>query len=203
MISTMRMVDSLCELGAVVIGGSAGSLDGLLAIAEHLPSDFAMPIAVVVHTPDEPPNRLVDALGPRSRLPVREPFDKEPFQPGTLFVAAPGYHLLVERGPSFGFSVDAPVNYARPSIDVLLESALDIYGQRLLAVILSGANHDGAHGMAALGRSGGLALVQAPEEASGPAMPRAALAACPTALALSACDIAERLISVAAQRTGK
>lgn len=188
---------------AVVIGGSAGALDGLLTIVERLPASFPLPIAVVVHIAESLGNGLVDALSPRAKLPVREPLDKEPFEPGTIFVAAPGYHLLVEPGPCFGFSMDAPVNHARPSIDVLFESALDCHGARLIAVLLSGANHDGARGLAALGRKGGLALVQTPEEASAPDMPRAALDACPTAVALSASDIATRLVLVASGTVGK
>jgi two-component system, chemotaxis family, protein-glutamate methylesterase/glutaminase len=203
MTSETRTPDHLLRLGAVVIGGSAGSVDGLLTMVERLPADFAMPIALVVHTPKELPNTLVNALGPRSKLPVREPFDKEPFVPGTLFVAAPGYHLLIERGPSFGFSVDEPVNYSRPSIDVLFESALDTFGARLVAVILSGANQDGARGLAALGRAGGVAFVQAPEKASAPEMPRAALEACPSAVALSLPDLLRRLMDVAAARIGR
>jgi two-component system chemotaxis response regulator CheB len=188
------------DLGAVVVGGSAGSLDPLLTILERLPRPFGMPIAVVVHTPKGPPSGLVEALSHRCPLPVREPIDKEPLEAGTVFVAPPGYHLLVGGGPCFAFSIDPPENYSRPSIDVLFESALDVCGARLVAVVLSGANNDGARGLAAVCKAGGLALVQAPEEAASPEMPRAALEACPAAAVLPARDIAERLVTVAAER---
>jgi two-component system chemotaxis response regulator CheB len=199
---TAQTTDTAPELnlGAVVVGGSAGSLDPLLTVLERLPRGFGMPIAVVIHTPKDPPSGLVEALSHRSSLPVREPIDKEPLEAGTVFVAPPGYHLLVGRGPCFAFSVDPPENFSRPSIDVLFESALDVYGARLVAVVLSGANNDGGRGLAAVCQAGGLALVQAPEEATSPEMPRAALEACPAAAMLSARDIAERLVTVVAER---
>ena len=189
--------------GAVVVGGSAGSLDPLLSILEQLPKDYPLPVAVVVHTPKDQPSVLVDALAARCPLPVREPVDKEPLQPGTVFVAAPGYHLLVERGARFAFSVDEPVSFAQPSIDVLFESAAESYGRRLLAVILSGANHDGARGLAAVFKAGGLAFVQAPDEAAYPEMPKAALRACPAARALPACHIGRRLVAELGSPVGR
>ncbi len=184
-----------CEPGAVVIGGSAGAVDALWALLERLPEGFAPPVAVVLHTPAEKPNGLVEVLASRCRLPVREPVDKEPLQAGTVFVAAPGYHLLIEDGPSFGFSVDAPENYSRPSIDVLFESAAEIFGRGLVAVLLSGANQDGAQGLRAVHEAGGKAFVQSLAEAASQEMPRAALVACPGAEALSVVDIAARLVA--------
>lgn len=181
-------------LGAVVIGGSAGSLDALLAILEQLPGDLPAPVVVVVHTPREPPSGLAGALSTRSVLPVIEPEDKAPVVPGTVFVAAPGYHLLIERGPSFAFSVDVPERFSQPSIDVLFESAADVFGQNLVGIVLSGANDDGARGLAAIRQGGGRALVQAPEDATSAEMPRAALAACPDAEALPSRRIAERIV---------
>jgi len=181
---------------AVAIGGSAGSLDPLLGLLERLPRDFPLPVAVVIHVPRDTPSGLVRALSPRSALPVREPFDKEPMEGGTVYVAAPGYHLLVEPGPCFAFSLDAPERFARPSIDVLFESAADVFGAGLVGVVLSGANDDGAAGLASLCRAGGLALVQRPEESLSPEMPRAALRACSGAEALPVSDIADRLRAV-------
>ncbi|HEX6363765.1 MAG TPA: chemotaxis protein CheB [Albitalea sp.] len=185
---------------AVVIGGSAGSLEALLAIVAALPADFALPLVVVVHMPGDTPSALSGALAPACALPVREPLDKEPVDPGTVWVAAPGYHLLVEPGPRFAFSLDEPVNFARPSIDVLFDAAADVYGPRLIGVVLSGANNDGAEGLAAVGRAGGVALVQAPEEAGSPQMPCAALAACPGAQPLPAAGIASRLLAAHLQK---
>lgn len=191
------------DLGAIVIGGSAGSLDALLTILGGLPRQFALPIAVVVHLPKEPPSGLVDVLSHRCPLPVREPEDKEPLEAGTVFVAPPGYHLLVGKGPCFAFSIDPPEYYSQPSIDVLFESAADVYGDLLVAVVLSGANNDGARGLAAVCKGGGLGIVQAPSDAASPEMPRAALKACPTATVLPARGIAERLVSLVAQRIEK
>jgi two-component system chemotaxis response regulator CheB len=185
----------MCEPGAVVVGGSAGAIDALQALLERLPKDFAAPVAVVIHTPPGRPSGLVQVLAHRCPLPVREPVDKEPLQGGTVFVAAPGYHLLVERGPYFAFSVDAPENYSRPSIDVLFESAADVFGRELAAVLLSGANQDGARGLRAVADAGGKAFVQSLAEAASPEMPEAALAACPGAEGLSVVNIAERLVA--------
>ena len=196
MTSKKPLADRVAARGAVVIGGSAGSLDALLSLLERLPKDFPAPIAVVIHTPKARPSGLVAALSYRCPLPVREPVDKEPLAAGTVFVAAPGYHLLVERGPCFGFSLDAPENFSQPSIDVLFESAADVFGPRLIAVVLSGAHHDGARGLATVCQAGGLALVQLPEEAASPEMPQAALAACPAALVLAATEIGDRLAAV-------
>ncbi len=184
----------------VMLGGSAGSVEPLLVLVERLPRDLAVPVAVVVHTPRHQPSGLVAALSHRCPLAVREPVDKEELAAGTVFVAAPGYHLLIERGPCFGFSLDPPENFSQPSIDVLFESAADVLGERLIAVILSGANRDGAQGLRAVWAAGGLALVQSPEEATSPEMPRAALAACPDAEVLPAGRIADRIVAAIASR---
>jgi two-component system chemotaxis response regulator CheB len=181
---------------AVVIGGSAGSLDALLTIVERMPPGFPVPLVVVVHTPKDSPSGLVGALAPRSALAVREPEDKEPIAGGVVFVAPSGYHLLVDSGPCFAFSLAPPEKFSQPSIDVLFESAADVFGERLIGIILSGANDDGAAGLAAICRAGGLALVQAPDEAVSAAMPRAALASCPDAEAAEVRVIAEKLVSI-------
>jgi two-component system, chemotaxis family, protein-glutamate methylesterase/glutaminase len=181
------------DFAAVVIGGSAGGLEALSRILERLPSDFRLALAVVLHMPSTGPNILVQVLSCHTRLPVREAQDKEPAEPGTIFVAPPGYHLLVDRGPSFALSLDGPVHFSRPSIDVLFESAADEYGERLIGVLLSGANEDGASGLQAIERAGGLAVVQAPEEAQSPTMPEAALARCPGARVAPAIEIAAML----------
>lgn len=182
-------------VGAVLVGGSAGSLEALARIVEALPEELGVPVIVVVHTPKDRPSGLVEALSARCPLPIREPVDKETVEKGTVFVAAPGYHLLVERSQCFSFSVDAPENFSRPSIDVLFDSAVDVYGSQLVAVILSGASRDGARGIKAVHDAGGLALVQSPEEASSPEMPRAALAACPAAEVHPSAGLARRVVA--------
>ncbi|HEV8550887.1 MAG TPA: chemotaxis protein CheB, partial [Polyangiaceae bacterium] len=118
---------------------------------------------------------LPDALGNLCALPTKEAEDKEPLRAGVLYVAAPNYHLLVERGRCFSFSMDEPVWFSRPAIDVLFESAADTYGRGLLGVLLSGANEDGAQGLARIRAQGGTTVVQTPESATARPMPDAAL----------------------------
>jgi two-component system chemotaxis response regulator CheB len=126
-------------------------------------------------------------------LPVREAQDKEPVVPGTVYFAPPDYHLLVDKGPLLMLSVDDPVHYARPSIDVLFESAEDIFGERLLGIILSGANEDGAAGLRAIHAAGGIAVVQQPQGAYATLMPEAALLSTPQAKVLTLTEIADLL----------
>lgn len=163
------------QLGAVVIGGSAGALDALGAILGALPASFSLPIAVVLHVPATMPSLLPDVIAQKCALSVREPVDKEPLAPSTVYLAAPGYHLLVEKERCFSFSVDDTVHFSRPSIDVLFESAAEAYGPQLVGIVLSGASEDGARGLAAVKDAGGTTLVQAPHTAAVRAMPEAAL----------------------------
>lgn len=159
---------------AIVVGGSAGALEVLVGILPALPPR-CVPIALALHLPPDRPNPLVDLLAPICPLRIKEGEDKEPLQPGILYLAPPNYHLLVERSHTLSLSVDAPVHHSRPSIDVLFESAADAYGPALAGVLLSGANEDGAAGIARIRRKGGLAIVQDPGTASSPMMPGAAL----------------------------
>ncbi len=161
---------------ALVIGGSAGSIEALSVLLPALPADLRASVFIVLHLPRERPSLLCDIFQPRCAVPLREAQDKEPVEPGTVYFAPPDYHLLVDAGPSMALSVDDPVHFSRPSIDVLFESAADVYGPQLLAVLLSGANQDGADGMAAVQRAGGVTVVQHPSSAQMTAMPEAALA---------------------------
>lgn len=178
---------------AIVIGGSAGSLEALSAILPALPADLPVPMFAVVHLPADKPSVLVELLQNKSTLAIREARDKEPVEPGTVYFAPPDYHLLVEAGHYLSLSCDEPRMFSRPSIDVLFESAADVYGPHLLGVVLSGANSDGAHGLRAIVAEGGRAVVQAPFGAYAAAMPEAALAACPGAECLPLAGIAEFL----------
>lgn len=175
--------------GILVIGGSAGSLEPLMAILATLPSDFTAPIAIVVHMLPTQPSHLPSLLGRQSMRRVSEPEDKEPLEPSTIYVAPPNYHMLVERGHTIALSVDEPVNFSRPSIDVLFESAADAYGKRTIGVLLSGSNADGAAGLKRIADAGGIALVQKPESAVYAAMPQAALDSLPTANAYEPSEI--------------
>ena len=163
------------RIEAIVIGASAGGFEALMALLEGLPSGYPFPMAVVLHLPDNRDSRLAELFGYRLALRVREARDKEPLEPGTVYFAPPGYHLLVEADRSFSLSCEDRVNYARPSIDVLMLSAADAYGPALCGILLTGANYDGAAGLAGMQIAGGLAVVQDPASAEVPTMPEAAL----------------------------
>ena len=160
---------------AVVIGASAGGVEALLTIFAGLKSGYRLPIIVVLHLPDERRSQLAEVFARRVALPVREVQDKQPIVPGTLYFAAPGYHVSVEHDLSLSLSQEEPVHYSRPAIDYLFESAADVYQQRLAAILLTGANQDGARGLSQVKQSGGLTIIQDPDEAQVATMPRAAL----------------------------
>jgi two-component system chemotaxis response regulator CheB len=159
----------------IVMGGSSGALDAVQTILSSLPRTFALPIAVVLHILPGRPSGLASVLGARCPLSVKEAEDKEPMRTCTVYLASPSYHLLVEKDRCFALSVDDPVHFSRPSIDVLFESAADVFGNGLIGVLLSGANEDGARGLLAIRRAGGLTIVQAPATALSREMPEAAL----------------------------
>lgn len=176
--------------GLLVIGGSAGSLEPLMAILAALPAGFTAPIAIVIHMLPTQPSHLVALLGRQSARRVVEPEDKEPLEPSTIYVAPPNYHMLIERTHAIALSVDDPVNYSRPSIDVLFESAADAYGKDTIGVLLSGSNADGAAGLKRIADAGGIAFVQKPESAAYAVMPQAALQSLPTAGAYDPSEMA-------------
>ncbi|WP_460136014.1 chemotaxis protein CheB [Pseudomonas sp. S1_E04] len=161
---------------AIVVGASAGGVEALLSIFAELPDDFGLPIIAVLHLPDERRSQLAEVFARRLRIPVREAQDKEVIAAGTLYFACPGYHLSVETDRSLSLSQEERVHHSRPAIDYLFTSAADAYGQGLLAILLTGANHDGACGLAYVKQSGGTTVVQHPDEARIAVMPLAALA---------------------------
>jgi two-component system chemotaxis response regulator CheB len=164
------------RLALVTIGASAGGVTALMDLLAPLPADYPLPVVAVLHLLPRRESQLGTVLASRLDLPVREARDKEPILPGTVYLASPDYHLLIEADRSFAFSSDPPVCFARPSIDVLMTSAADAYGAALAGVLLTGANMDGAEGMAAIRARGGLTIVQQPEDADVPTMPQAAIA---------------------------
>ena len=170
---------------AVVIGASAGGVEVLSMLLSALPAACRLSFVIVMHIPRERPSLLPEVFGVRCALPVMEAEDKEPIQPGTVYFAPPDYHLLIDRGPAFALSTDEAVHFSRPSIDVLFDSAADIYGERLIGEILTGANQDGAEGLAAIGRAGGRTVVQDPVSAAVAYLPEAALKQGPVDLVLS------------------
>ncbi len=161
----------------VVIGASWGGLHALERILGKLGDDFPTPIVVAQHRdPDADEDLLTSLLNRHTALCVADAEDKSPLEAGTVLIAPPGYHVLLDDG-SAELSVDEPVQFARPSIDVLFESAAESYGERVVAVLLTGANADGADGLAEIQRRGGRTIVQDPETCVRPEMPEAALAA--------------------------
>ena len=176
----MRTYESLTRgIDAVVIGASAGGIEVLSVLLSMIPANCRVSFFIVIHIPRERPSLLPELFAGRCALPVREAEDKEPVQPGTVYFAPPDYHMLIDRGPALALSGDEAVHFSRPSIDVLFDSAADVYGEHLLGVILTGANQDGAEGLAAVGRAGGRTIVQEPGSAAVAFLPKAALAAGP------------------------
>jgi two-component system chemotaxis response regulator CheB len=184
---------------AVVIGASAGALEALSTILPQLPEEFKLPVIVVVHVPPDRRSVLAELFQAKCKIRVREAEDKEPINAGTVYFAPPDYHLLIEPDKSLALSSDEPVLYSRPSIDVLFESAADAYGPTLIAVVLTGANQDGARGLQAVVDAGGVAVVQSPDGAFASIMPEAAMAICPNALVMPLKAIAAHLRSAGGQ----
>jgi two-component system chemotaxis response regulator CheB len=181
------------RIEAIVIGASAGGVEALGLILPSLPAKFRPALLIVLHLPRERPSLLVEIYEKRCALPIREADDKEPIEPGTVYFAPPDYHMLVERNRQIALSTDEPVHFSRPSVDVLFESAADAFGSRLLGVILTGANEDGAAGLHAIHRAGGVTVVQQPDSAKVPLMVVSALQRNPADFVLSLPEIAELL----------
>jgi len=161
---------------AVVIGASAGGVAALFQVLGTLPSAFAIPVLCVLHLPDDRHSQLAGVLQRRLHRPVCEARDKERISSGQIYVAGPGYHLSVERDLTLSLSQEEPVHFSRPAIDFLFISAADAYGDSLLGVLLTGANEDGARGLAYIKNNGGRTIVQDPRDAQVALMPEAALA---------------------------
>jgi two-component system chemotaxis response regulator CheB len=158
----------------VVIGASLGGLKALATLLGQLPADFPLPVAIVQHRTRETGDTLRTVLQFETSLRLVEPDDKAEIAPGRVYLAPPNYHLLVEQG-YFALSTDPPVEFSRPSVDVLFESAAYTCGPKLLGVILTGANRDGARGACSIKERGGYLIVQDPQTAECPIMPEAAL----------------------------
>jgi two-component system chemotaxis response regulator CheB len=180
----------------VVMGASWGGLTALESILGSLPRDFGAAVAIAQHrSPDGGSGGLARLLSGHCRTPVVDVDDKLPIERGHVYLAPPDYHLYVEDD-GFALSVDEAVLYSRPSIDVLFESASDVYRDRLIGVVLTGANEDGAHGLSMVARRGGYTIVQNPVEAERPEMPRAAMRAVDPDRVLSLAQIPSALIAL-------
>jgi two-component system, chemotaxis family, protein-glutamate methylesterase/glutaminase len=184
------------RIDAVVIGASAGGIEALTVLLPVLAPELLPPVFIVLHLPRDKPSLLAEIFAPKCAVPVREAEDKEAVAPGTIYFAPNNYHLLVDDGPQLSLSADDPVHHSRPSVDVLFESAAEIYGSRLLGIILTGANEDGASGLAAIHDAGGVTIVQSPETARAPSMALSALKLRPADRVLPLNEIAQILRSL-------
>ena len=188
----------MSPVGLVAMGASWGGLRAVETVLGALPPDFRAPVVIAQHRQvDSNDGMLVRLLDARCALRVCEAEDKQALDPGVVLIAPPDYHLLVETG-AVALSVDAPLNYSRPSIDILFSSAADAYGARLAGVVLTGAKADGALGLAQIAGRGGTAIVQDPETAERREMPDAALWAAPEARVLALEEIGPALAQLTA-----
>jgi len=181
---------------AVVIGVSAGGMSALGEILPQLPADFPLPVIIVQHLSPQSDNYMIKHFNSMSKITVKEADEKEAILPGNVYFAPPNYHLLVEEDQTFSLSVENRVNYSRPSIDVLFESAIDAYCASLIGIILTGANNDGSKGLKKIKDCGGLTIVQDPETAEVSAMPESAIKLFEPDHILKLKDIAPFLISL-------
>ncbi|OQP56625.1 chemotaxis protein CheB [Niastella populi] len=163
------------EYHAIVIGASAGGLYAMTRILQPLPAAFPLPIMVVQHRAKDERNLLEEVLQQKCKVRIKQADEKEAIENGVVYFAPPDYHLLIENDRTFSLSFDAPVNFSRPSIDVLFETAADVFEERLLGIILTGANNDGAAGIRKISMRGGVTIAQSPETADYADMPKAAI----------------------------
>jgi len=162
---------------AIVIGVSFGGLNILKTLLPALPADFCLPIIIVQHVGAHSENYWIDLLNGMCKLTVKEADEKEIITKGNVYIAPANYHLLVEKDHTLSLSTEQKVNFARPSIDVLFESAAEAYKDNLIGIILTGSNNDGANGLKKVKEGGGLTIVQDPHTAQSPYMPASAIAA--------------------------
>ena len=181
---------------AVVIGGSAGSFQGITQILAQIPKDFPLPMFLCFHRLKHVRNGFVEALSIKSNKIVAEPYDKEMFKKGGVYLAPANYHMCVELGNTLALSTEELVNNSRPAIDITFETASYLFKDKLVGILLSGANKDGAFGMMKIKERNGLTIVQDPQESMINAMPNAALAATKIDHILTVSQIIEFLLEL-------
>jgi two-component system chemotaxis response regulator CheB len=181
---------------AVAIGSSAGGINALKTILPQLPADFPAAIFIVQHISPSSESYMAKFLNNISKIEVKEADEKEEIKPGVAYVAPPNYHLLIEEDFTLSLSVEAKVNYSRPSIDVTFETAALAYGKNLIGIVLTGANSDGAYGLKTIKNSGGYTIVQNPEEAESSVMPLSAIKVVKPHKVLKLNEIAEHIMAL-------
>jgi two-component system, chemotaxis family, protein-glutamate methylesterase/glutaminase len=159
----------------IVIGGSAGSFQSILHILEELPKNFNIPIIITIHRLKHIRSGLVESVSIKSNATIIEPFDKEDIKPNNIYIAPSNYHLFIEPDYSFSLSTEEPIEFSRPSIDVLFSSAGKVYKNNVISILLSGANKDGAKGVKSIKENGGIVIIQDPNESEVDIMPKSAL----------------------------
>lgn len=184
---------------AVVMGASAGGMRAINKILTYLSFDFKLPVIIVQHLHKTQDGYMIEFYNNNTALPVQEAEDKADILPANIYIAPPDYHLLVEQDETLSLSMEEKVNFSRPSIDVLFESAVDVYGSELIGVLLTGANNDGAHGLKCIMEHGGLTLVQDPDTAEFQEMPRSALEYVTAAHVLGVDGLGKFLMSMATE----
>jgi len=181
---------------AIVIGVSSGGMTALRLIFSALPSDFSIPIIIVQHVSAHSDNVWIKLLNKKSNLTIKEADEKEKIETGNVYIAPANYHLMIENDKTFSLTIDERVNFARPSIDVLFESAADAYKNKLIGIVLTGSNIDGAKGIKRIKELGGMAIIQDPETAESSLMPASAIAAVQPDYILSLEKIVQLLIKI-------
>ena len=181
---------------AIAIGVSSGGLNALKIILFSLPAGFAIPIIIVQHVSARSEGYWIELLNEKSNILIKEADEKEKIENGIAYVAAPNYHLMIEKDKTFSLTIEERVNYARPSIDVLFESAAICYKNKLIGIILTGANSDGSKGIKQIQEYGGLTIVQDPEKAESSLMPESAISAIKPDHILPLEEIASLLINL-------
>lgn len=171
----IRKAGDLTGIKILIIGGSAGSIDVIVRILQDLKPDLAIAIVIVIHRKSTSDSGLTMLFNRRSKIEVTEAGEKEPILPGRIYLAPADYHLLLEQNGTFSLDYSEKVQFSRPSIDVSFETAADAFGKSLAALMLSGANSDGAQGLLAIANAGGLTIVQHPDTAEVNFMPKAAI----------------------------
>lgn len=182
---------------AIVMGLSAGGTDLLFQMLPILPADFSLPVIIVLHIHPDSKSSLASLLDDTCSIKVKQADDKELITPGVVYLAPPDYHLMIEDDFTFSLSLDEPVKYSRPSIDVLFETAVDAFGKALIGVIMSGANTDGSEGLKKIKNTGGIVIAQQPKTAEADVMPKAAIAAAKVEDILPPEEIMAVLVSLA------
>lgn len=182
---------------AIVIGASSGGMNAVKLLVKKLPLNFSIPVVIVLHISPQSNGQWISFFNADEQIKIKEADEKEKPEPGTIYVAPPNYHLLTEKDKTFSLTIDERVNFARPAIDVLFESAAEAYKDKLIGIVLTGSNNDGTAGMKKIKKNGGLTIVQDPSTAESAYMPASVINAIPVDYILPLEKIIDLLIQIA------